>query len=98
MSYDCVRSIMGACNRLNLDDFVVLCHASYDLQLQVKESILLSKHKPVLNNNVCSLPTAPCLVDVMLLFCPFCCRFLVVLFRIGFWCVGTSIRRMLPSA
>ncbi len=57
ISSDCVRATrtMGVCNRPNLDDLVVLCHVSYDLQLQVKESILF-KHKPELNKNIWSLP------------------------------------------
>ncbi len=44
------------CNRPSIDDFMVIGTAKNDYELQIKESILISKFKPELNRNIWSLP------------------------------------------
>ncbi len=39
-----------------LCDFSVLCSASSDFNLKIKESLLISRDKPSLNRNIASLP------------------------------------------
>ncbi len=46
----------GVCDRATMEEFRILCSASNSLELQVKESILISRNKPNLNRNIWSLP------------------------------------------
>ena len=44
------------CHPISLNDFSVLSSSSSTLELLIRESLLISKFKPSLNENICSVP------------------------------------------
>jgi len=52
-----VKDHMLVCNhQVTFEDFPVLATANNNFKLEIKESLLISRDKPILNRNISSLP------------------------------------------